>query len=136
MTIVCLAFQYFLFHSKSFLKKINRLEIVLITSNIILLMCTLQPPPPSTTLCRIIFYLFQHQFIHHTYLILSVRTYFYLSEPILICHNLFLLIRTYFLLYIIIFICENLFFFMILFENLCDDLQESFFFSLFENKQA
>ena len=134
MTIVCLAFQYFLFHSKSFLKKINRLEIVLITSNIILLMYP--PTSPPTTLCRIIFYLFQHQFFHRTYLILSVRTYFYLSEPILICHNLFLLIRTCFLLYIIIFICENLFFFMILFENLCDDLQESFFFSLFENKQA
>ena len=71
-------------HSRFFCKKINRLKIVLITSFTILLMCTSINRSIKNYLLLIL-----AQIFYHTYLFLSVHTY-YLSKPIFISQDLFL----------------------------------------------
>ena len=99
------------FFRLKFLSK--RFEIVLIASFIILLMCT-----PLNLPMENYFPIIQHQSFFTNLLIFICMHLFYLSEPILICQNLFLSVRTYFHLCTLVFICENLFLSMIIFDDL------------------
>ena len=110
---------------KFFLKKIFRLEIVLITSIIILLMCAPIDPPMES----LFFTNFVTNFFTTPTYFLCVCTYFYLCNYLLICQNLFssvrissylskpifirayllIFVKTYFRLSKSIFICVHLF---------------------------